>query len=215
MKINSLLKVSVLALSLGLTNHAMAQANAEDQLPEMTSEQDRQADRDERSRDGNKMHRKGKRPYHAYEMKDSERAFQEDMALFVPGYGPVSQEVVDTLNLTDDQKDKIEDIKKKAKEQMEEYRESENKPFQKMSEKRSEQLAEKKLDPKAILKEQDSIKKEMDKHRDKFNKDWLAVWNDLDDDQQAKVAAYFDEKESRRAEHMEKRKEMREKRKSE
>ena len=211
MKVNSFLKVSAIALGLTFANASMAQTTAQPQVTESTAQQGERAERDDRAHRGDHA----KRGHHHYHhMKAGKHpGFKGDVGILVPGYGPVSQEFVDTLGLSDEQKAKIDEVKADIKKQMEERRESKERPFADVKELRAKQLADKKLDPKAMLKEHEKIKESMQDRREEFTKEWLDVWADLNDEQQAKIADYFQEQDAKRAERAEKFKEKKEQRK--
>lgn len=209
MKMNSLLKVSAIALGLTLANTSMAQVAPDSQTTEAAAKRGDKAERGHRAHHGDKS----KRGHHHMKRGKYHHGFKGDVGLLVPGYGPVSQEFVDTLVLSDDQKAKIEAIKADIKQKMDERRESKEHPFAAVAEKRAKQLADKKLDPEAMLKERQKIKESMQDRRGEFTEEWLAVWNDLNDEQQAKIAGYFQEQDVKRAERAEKMKERKEQRK--
>ena len=210
MKINSLLKVSAIALGLSLAGTSMAQSAPDSQAAEAVSQR---ADKTER---GHHAHQgdKSRRGHHHHGMRGGKyhHGFKGDVGVLVPGYGPVSQEFTDTLALSDDQKSKIEALKAEIKQAMEERRESKEHPFAAVEEKRAKQLAEQKLDPEAMLKERQKIKESMQERHEEFTEEWLAIWNDLNDEQQAKVAGYFQEQDAKRAERAEKRQQKKQER---
>lgn len=133
--------------------------------------------------------------------KDGKRAYQ-NFGMMVPGYGPVPQDVVDSLNLTDDQKDKIAKVKADIQEKMQERRNAQNRPFAAMAELRAKQLADGKLDPEAILKQRDELRETMQDRRGEFTDEWIEVWKDLSDEQQAKISEYFKDAKAARADRM-------------
>lgn len=208
MKMNSLLKVSAIALGLTLANGAMAQTTPASPT-ESTVQRGEKAERGDRAHRGDRGHR----GHHHHMMKGGKYGFKGDVGLVVPGYGPVSQELVDTLALSDAQKAKIDEIKADIKQKMEERRESKDHPFAAIAEVRAKQLADNKIDPEAMLKERQKVKESMSERRGEYTQEWLAVWNDLNDEQQAKVATYFQEQNAQRAERAERIKEKKEQRK--
>lgn len=211
MKINSFLKVSAIALGLSLANASMAQTAPDTQPTETTQQRADKTDRGHRYHHGDKF--RGGHHHHHMKGGKHHRGFKGDIGLLVPGYGPVSQDFVDTLELTDDQKAKIADVKAGIKQKMQERRDSKEHPFAAVAEERAKQLADKKLDPEAMLKERENIKESMQDRREEFTEEWLSVWNDLNDEQQTKVAGYFQEQDVKRAERAEKMKEKKQERK--
>lgn len=207
MKMNSLLKASAIALGLTLANTSMAQTAPEAQATETATKRADKAERGDRSHRGDKRHH-----HHRYMKQGHMHGFKGDVGLVVPGYGPVSQKVVDSLELSDAQKAKIEEIKSSIKTQMEERRDSKEHPMAAVAEVRSKQLADGKLDPQAMLEERQKVRESMRDRRGEFSDEWLAVWNDLNDEQQAKVATYFQEVDAKRAERFERMKEKRKER---
>ncbi|MDO5666504.1 MAG: Spy/CpxP family protein refolding chaperone [Alcaligenaceae bacterium] len=122
------------------------------------------------------------------QMTYGQRGFQ-GFAMMVPGYGPVPQDVVDSLNLSDAQKDKIAKIKASVQDKMQQRWDS--RPFTAMVELRNKQLADGKLNPEEIIKEREKLRDSMQDRRGEFTDEWIEVWNDLNDEQQAKLAEYF------------------------
>lgn len=190
MNTKSFLKASVAALALAFSSTAvMAQSTSADAAA--TQQDTKCGVNGESGPRGHKQHK----PMHG-RMNHDKRGFNfKDVGLLVPGFGPVPQAVVDSLELTDAQKDKIAQAKSKIEEKRQKMAENrkEHRPFAEVSELRAKQLEEGKLDPKAILKEREKQREQMKDQHEAFTDEWIAVWNDLNDEQQAKVAAYFKE----------------------
>lgn len=177
MNTKSFLKASVAALALALGSTAvLAQAGPGDGQGMQQGAQQRGQGYD------------GTRPYMHKHMKYDRRGYQ-DFAMMVPGFGPVPQEIVDSLNLTDTQKDKMAKVKASIEEKMQQRMET--RPFVAMAELRAKQLADGKLNPKEIIKEREKYRELMQERRGEFTDEWIEVWDDLNDEQQAKLAEYF------------------------
>lgn len=125
------------------------------------------------------------------------RAFMGNAALFIPGYGPVSPAVVDSLALTDSQAKLVQAARDAQKAGMASRRDT----MQTMKTTRMEQLKSGKLDPKAALKQSQEARNKAHQERNKLDENWLAVWDALDATQQEKVSAYLAERIEKRAQH--------------
>lgn len=145
---------------------------------------------------GKHMHKKG-----SHHHRHGHRHLR-DAAMWVPGYGPLNKEFVDTLALNEDQLKLIEAAKAEQKAGRSERREAMKLAHQA----RLEQLKSGKLDPEAALKQKDEGMQKARDERRKADDKWLAVWDELDDSQQQKVAAHFNERAEKFAKRAEKRK---------
>lgn len=187
MKFNSLLKASVLALSLAVAGTAAAQGNQGGPKPSAAAEK-RAEWREARGGD--------------CDFRGHMFGMSEQVAFVVPGYGPVTNEFAASLNLTDEQNEKIAAVKAKIIDQAEARRDQRGGPFVEMAELRKKQLADNKMDPEALLKKRDELRDTWQDRRGEFTDDWLEVWNALDDEQQAKLAGYFRDMDEKRAQRM-------------
>lgn len=123
------------------------------------------------------------------------RAFMGNAAMFIPGYGPVSPAVVDSLSLTDSQAKLVQDARDAQKASMASRRDT----MQTMKTTRMEQLKSGKLDPKAALKQSQEARNKAHQERNKLDENWLAVWDALDATQQEKISTYLAERTEKRA----------------
>jgi len=125
-----------------------------------------------------------------------------DAAMWVPGYGPLNKEFVDTLALNEEQLKLIETAKAERKAGRGERRDAMKTAHQA----KLEQLKSGKLDPQAALKQKDEgLQKAMDERR-KVDEKWLAVWDGLDEAQQQKVATHLNERAEKFAKRVQERK---------
>lgn len=192
MKISPVLKASVLALGLSLGSTAVfAQDTTDNQSPGVNAPRGDNAQRGAQGPRGEmRKDRKDKRMY------------AKNFGMIVPGFGPVSQEVVDSLDLSDKQKEKIAKLKDKAQKKMKGRLNADERPYQAMFEMRKQQLEAGKLDPKAMVEQRDKLRESMQELRDEYTEEWLELWDDLNNDQQAKIATYFKEFDATRGQRM-------------
>lgn len=196
-KSTSILAGAVLALSsIGFTGAAVANTDAVGAAGAQTSA----ASSEVSERSGyKKMHRHGhaKRGHHRHHRMGK-------AALLVPGYGPVPQDVVDSLSLDDQQVALLDDAKSFITEQHKTKREK----F-KANARGADRTIAVPLDPHAALKRQDERFSAMQTVRAEGTQKWLAVWDSLDSDQQQTVSDYVvkrgEERAKRGAEFREKR----------
>jgi hypothetical protein len=113
-----------------------------------------------------------------------------DVALWVPGYGALNREFVDTLALTASQTKLIEEAKADQKAQQDERRAA----MKQARDARMEQAKTGKIDPRATLKQAEEAQQKAQAKRHEINEKWLAVWDALDSTQQAKVATQLNER---------------------
>ncbi|MCC2595473.1 hypothetical protein LKR43_03875 [Pusillimonas sp. MFBS29] len=125
-----------------------------------------------------------------------------DAAMWVPGYGPLDKEFVDTLSLNDDQLKLVEAARAEQKAGRAERRDA----MKAAHKEKLEQLKSGKLDPQAALKQKDEGRQKLMDERRKVDEKWLAVWKGLDDSQQQKVATHFNERAEKFAKRMQERK---------
>lgn len=192
MKMSSILKASVLALGLSLSSTAVfAQDTTDNQTPGVNAPRGDSAQRGAQGPRGEmRKDRKDKRMY------------TQNFGMIVPGFGPVSQEVVDSLDLSDKQKEKIAKLKEKAQKKMKGRFNDGERPYQAMFEMRQQQLEAGKLDPKAMVKQRDNLRDSMKALHNEYTDEWLEVWDDLNNEQQAKIATYFKEFDATRGQRM-------------
>ncbi|HWL28804.1 MAG TPA: hypothetical protein VNQ97_07830 [Burkholderiaceae bacterium] len=128
-------------------------------------------------------------------------------AMWVPGYGPLTREFVDSLALTDSQAKLVEEAKADQKAQREERRTA----MKHARVARLEQVKTGKIDPRATLKQVDEAQQKAQAKRREMNDNWLAVWDALDSAQQAKVATHLNERAEKLAKRVEQRKQLKDK----
>jgi hypothetical protein len=127
-----------------------------------------------------------------------------DVALWVPGYGALNREFVDTLALTAGQTKLIEEAKADQKAQRDERRAA----MKQARDARMEQAKTGKIDPRATLKQAEEAQQKAQAKRHEINEKWLAVWDALDSTQQAKVATQLNERAEKFAKRAEQRKQL-------
>ena len=108
-------------------------------------------------------------------------------ALMVPGYGGVSQAVVDSLALTDVQKGLLEQAQQARASVWSEH----SSGARAGRAERKAALSEGTIDPRAALKAHDEKRQNMLQARAVMNDKWLAVWDALDPSQRAKIAQHL------------------------
>lgn len=142
-------------------------------------------------REGHQMYRDGRQMYHEghhtrrgapYGHYEGMRS--DNMVMFIPGYGGVGQYVVDQLVLSDNQRQLLEQAQ-----------ESTAKVELTWSRKPQKSLG--KIDPHAMIGEREQRLEERAGARDESTKDWLALWDALDERQQAFLSGVFAERASR------------------
>lgn len=163
---------------------ATAQTSASTAAPSVTKDHDKKA--------RHHHHRHGKRHLH-------------DAAMWVPGYGPLSKDVVESLSLTDSQVKLVDAAKAEQKANRGERREA----MKSARAAKAEQFKSGVIDPQAALKQRDEAHQKVQAERRAVDQKWLAVWDALDDSQRQTVAAHFKERAEKFAQHAEKRKQHR------
>lgn len=203
MKMKSFLNASAIALGLALgSTTVLAQESASSQAPEVNAQRGDGAQRGAQAPRG-EMRKQDRKA------GDKRMRGHKNFGMIVPGFGPVTQEVVDSLNLSDAQKEKIAELKSKTQKNMKERSGSQDLPFATMLETRSQQLADGKLNPKEMVEQREKLRESMQERRNEYTEEWLAVWNDLNDEQQAKLATYFKEVEATRGQRFQRMKDKR------
>jgi hypothetical protein len=125
-------------------------------------------------------------------------------AMWVPGYGPLTREFVDSLALTEAQTKLVEAAKADQKAQRGEWRAA----MKQARDARMEQIKAGKIDPRATLKVTEEAQQKAQAKRREVNEKWLAVWEALDSTQQAKVATRLNERAEKFAKRAEQRKQL-------
>src|SRR5690606_22633101 len=110
-----------------------------------------------------------------------------DAAMWVPGYGPLNKDFVDTLALNEEQLQLVGTAKAEQKAGRSERRNA----MRTAHTAKLEQLKSGKLDPQAALRQKDDGQKKALDERRKVDEKWLAVWEGLDDAQQQKITTHF------------------------
>lgn len=109
-------------------------------------------------------------------------------AMWVPGFGPVNQQTVSSLKLSDSQMKLVSD----AQAAQDQFQKSLHDRESTARQEQKAQLSTGKIDPHAAKDAADDVwKKGMGASRDQLTKKWLAVWDALDSAQQQKVTAYL------------------------
>lgn len=115
-------------------------------------------------------------------------------AMLVPGYGPVPQNVVDSLSLTAEQTALLDDARSFINEQRAAYRDRAGRKADRSS------PAVGTLDPHAAVTQREERFNAMQKMRAEGTQKWLALWDALDAEQQQTVSAHVVERHEKRAE---------------
>lgn len=103
-----------------------------------------------------------------------------DIAFMIPGYGPIGQKTLESLVLTDSQKQKINVAQTEQQALVEAHRNS----MQLTMQTRLVQLQEGAIDPRAALQAMNTAREEMAQRRLSVAGKWLQAWEALDADQQ-------------------------------
>lgn len=159
----SRLVYSLAAMAAVVALQAPAVATAE------TTPAQTQADRSDRYAEP----QKGERKHHA-------RAQKRDIAFMIPGYGAVGQKTLEALNLTDDQKQKIE----AAQAEQKAFRSAHRSEMKSVMQTRLKQLQEGNIDPRAAESLRQTTHEKMAQQRSKVADKWLEAWDTLDKEQQ-------------------------------
>ena len=178
-----LTKVSALAAALAMAGAAWAASPAAESATPSTpaaSEAPAQLKGEKAEHQRHRMHR-----------------HHREIGLLVPGYGPVSADVLKSLSLNDKQAKLVEDAKAFQKEQKTANREA----MKDVRDDRAEQLKSGKIDPRAALKYGESMHEKAAEQRKQTNEKWLAVWDALDDTQKQTLARYFSDRLEKRSKH--------------
>lgn len=133
-----------------------------------------------------------------------------DAAMMLPGYGPIPQEVVESLSLDSRQAELLKDAKafmdQSHSAKRERYGKSGISP-------RSMKLTEP-VDPHAAVKAQEERFAAMQQTRAQSTQKWLAVWDSLESGQQQTLSEYVVKQANERAEYRAKRKSEHQKRRA-
>lgn len=128
-----------------------------------------------------------------------------DVALLVPGYGPLNTEFVKSLGLNEAQSAAVKSAQD-AQKALHEARQGHGHHGMKA---RSEALKDGKLDPRAALAAHDEQRQAMQTERRQVQEKWLAVWDSLTPEQQQKIGTHLQERNEKFQERMERRMEHR------
>ncbi|MAK54352.1 MAG: hypothetical protein CML17_00630 [Pusillimonas sp.] len=142
------------------------------QAPVVTAAEPANAQTQVNSNDRYDKHHKGQSKRHA-------RSHQRDVAFMVPGYGPVGQKTLDSLNLTDTQKQKIE----AARVEQQALRATHRNGMRSNMQERFAQLEAGKIDPHAAVQAMRGNQEKMMQQRTNVTGKWLEAWDALDADQ--------------------------------
>lgn len=123
-----------------------------------------------------------------------------DIAMWVPGYGPVNTALMQSLALSDGQTQALKDAQAAQKELRSDRRAS----MKAAKTARLAGLESGKLDPKAAFDQAEKLQQQSADQRRQVGQKWMAVWNSLDQTQQQKVSAYFKDRAQKRADHVKK-----------
>lgn len=116
-------------------------------------------------------------------------ARMHNIGMIVPGYGVVSRDFVQGMGLKDDQLKLIEEARKAGKA----LREGQREQFKAQRNKGVERFAAG-IDPEQALKQAEERRTQMQNQRRELDQKWVAVWNALDSDQQARVGSYLQQR---------------------
>ncbi len=141
--------------------------------------------------------------HHAGKRGEFQRA-----GLIVPGYGVVSRDFVAGMGLNADQQKLIEEARQASKDLREQRKEA----MKTQRGARAERFNTDKLDPQQALKQAEERRAQHQAERRKIEEKWLAVWNALDGDQQARVATHLKDRAEKARQLAEKRAERKQQR---
>lgn len=150
-----------------------------------------------KKKDGMRKH-KGEHRRHGHHRHGA----MHDAAMWVPGYGPLSKSVVDTLDLSADQTKLLEEVQAEQRES----RKTRHDAMKASRQARLDQIKAGNIDPKAALQASEKSQEQAIAARQEASKKWLTIWDALDDSQQQKVAAHFSERAEKFAQRAERRK---------
>lgn len=189
------IKLAVLtaALALGATAYAATGDSAPALVTTQASTIAISPESADKAAAGHHKHGRHHKSMHGHHMRDA--------ALVVPGYGPLRTKFVESLALTDTQTKLV----KEAQTEQKDARNARREAMKTARIDRTEQAKNGKLDPAAALKQADKAHEQAREERSKLNGKWLAVWDALDETQQTKIAAHFNERAERHAKHGEER----------
>ncbi|UHL64947.1 hypothetical protein LSG25_03310 [Paralcaligenes sp. KSB-10] len=121
----------------------------------------------------------------------------KDMAMWIPGYGPVKQKLVTSLALNANQAKLLEDAQSAQKA----LRHARWDAMKSARQEKKAQLDAGKVDPHAAQQAMDAVVQKAQGERQQITQKWLAVWDSLDSAQQQKVAAYLKERADKHYKH--------------
>lgn len=134
--------------------------------------------------------------------------YAERVGLIVPGYGVVSRDFVDGMGLNEAQLKLIEEARESARE----LRQARKDRIKSARETRAEQFKADTFNPEQALKQAQERRAQWQEERDQIDQKWLAVWNSLDSQQQARVATHLKDKAEKAQQRAEQREERRQQR---
>lgn len=118
--------------------------------------------------------------------------------LMIPGAGPISPRLLKDLSLDDVQTQRLEDARKAQRTLRDAHRDTMTAAFKL----RSEQLEAGKLDPRAMLQAQQDARVKQQADVKVVQDKWLALWDSLTAQQQAKVVQHLKTQDERRERRM-------------
>lgn len=187
-------KLAVLTAAIALSSAAFA---AGGQSP-AASATDAQAAPAATAQHGDKArHHRGHRAGNHHQMRDA--------AMWVPGYGPLGKEVVQSLNLTAEQTALLDS----AKADQQADRKARRAAIKSSHAERLAQLQAGKIEPQAALKKAEEARAQALASKQQHDAKWLAVWDSLDKTQQTKVATHLSERADKFAKRIEQKKQLR------
>ena len=117
-------------------------------------------------------------------------------AIMVPGLGPINKKVVESLKLTDAQQAQVKEARDAQRAAFKQMREAGKSRHQALA----AQLEGGKIDPRALLAERGKSRDAFRPQFEEIQNKWLAVWDGLDEAQQAQIATHLKERQARIAE---------------
>lgn len=115
-----------------------------------------------------------------------------DLGMWIPGYGPVSKDAVETLALNDKQNALLNEAREASHASRDAASKRKPAPHDTSS-------AEKRdMDPHAAVKAQQQRAQQRLQQQGDITQKWLAVWDSLDEKQQQQLAAHVAEKKEKR-----------------
>lgn len=129
------------------------------------------------------------------------RNAHRDAPMLVPGLGSVSQNIVDSLKLTEEQTELL----KSARQEQQVLHDARRQAMKTAFSARAEQMKSGALDPRAAIKAMDQHREQMRADQEKMQEKWLAVWDALNDGQRQILADSFRERAQQHVQRMQER----------